>query len=122
MQEDALEALVKRRAAAEQSSQRGIDGLAGAIETIIETPAQQTDARTICGFCEHRLWVEPGDKGFRADIVRHKTGRDANGPVGTVSDAQRNRHGEDQRACDEPSQNHRLLPVPDQRCCGEPLA
>ena len=83
VQRDATEPVMKHRAAAEYSCQRRIDGVAGAVETVAQSPAQPANAGTIRDFREHSFRIEPGDKNLGAGGIGHKTGGNANGAIGS---------------------------------------
>ena len=78
---------MKRGTTAEQSGDRRIDRPGGAVEAISQQRAHQANALAIDSLGKHRLRIEPGDKTFGADVVRHETGRDANRTVGTIDGA-----------------------------------
>jgi len=68
---------------------------------ISQNRTQPANAGAIRGFCEHRLRIESGDKGLRADGVSHKAGGDANGAIGPEVDARSRQCGDADRDGDD---------------------
>src|ERR1700756_5602799 len=95
--------------ACEQAQRRGVDRMRRAIEVIAQQPPQAPNPLAIDRLGKRCLWIQPGDEGLAAQVVRDIAGGDANRAIGSVYCAYRNRQGQDQRAYDQLSQTRSLL-------------
>ncbi len=110
---DAAKPVVKRRAAAKQSERGGVDGPCTAVEIEAEQVTQAANPGAVGNFREHALRIEARNEGFRADVMRHVAGGDADRAVGPeVNGSARQSGDEDSEADSDPLAQAHVLRRP----------